>query len=56
MGNPGHPDYGETPINEYQSSTDELDMALAVHDPTIAIRNADSYGLFATGMLKQGKE
>ena len=44
---PTHDDYGESPNNTLQSSTSDLDKALALKSPSIAIRNADNYCQFA---------
>jgi hypothetical protein len=48
---PTHIDHGETPDNDKQSSTRELDKRLALKSPTIAQRNADNYGQFAAEAL-----
>jgi hypothetical protein len=44
--------YGATPDNDEQSSTPEADRRVALKDPDIAIRNADSYGQFARQCLQ----
>jgi hypothetical protein len=41
----------ESPDNDVQASTQEMDKALAVKEPRAAIVNADSYGQFAVGAM-----
>lgn len=48
---PPHPDFGESPVNSIQASTDSDDHILADFAPDIAIRNADNYGQFARSLL-----
>ncbi|MDH5217671.1 MAG: M35 family metallopeptidase, partial [Gammaproteobacteria bacterium] len=50
LADPTHADHGASPNNSLQSSTIELDKRLANKNPVIAVRNADSYGQFATAI------
>ncbi len=48
-----HDEYGASPDNGIQASTEADDKALATFNADIAIRNADNYGQFASTMLRR---